>query len=302
MQSPAPSDLKHGASLPSRAGLGLKTQYLSHVVETLPEIGFFEIHAENYMVEGGPFHHYLSIIRSHYPLSIHGVALSIGGEEPLDISHLNALRRLLDRYQPEMFSEHLAWSSHGGVYLNDLLPLSYTATTMQLVCDHIDQAQNHLRRKMLLENPATYLEFAESTFDEAEFIAEVVRRTGCGLLLDINNLYVSSINHNRDPFAYIHRLPVKQVGEIHLAGFHAESDLDGAPLLVDHHGTSVAHSVWDLYDHALRHTGPVATLIERDNNLPDFNILAAEAWIADLHLRNVRGGASHRPCRREHTS
>lgn len=277
-----------GTALPLRAGVGLKTMHFMHILETLPDVGFFEIHAENYMVEGGPFHHYLERIRNHYPLSIHGVALSIGSKDPLNTSHLDALRRLLDRYQPESFSEHLAWSSHGDGFLNDLLPLPYTTKTLQRVCDHIDQTQHHLNRRMLLENPATYVEFVNSSMDEAAFISEVIRRTGCGLLLDVNNAYVSCINHGRDPQAYIHALPLEHLGEIHLAGFDTQADTTGAPLLIDHHGAPVAHAVWDLYDFALKLTGPAATLIERDNNVPTFNLLAAEAWIADVHLSMIR--------------
>lgn len=274
--------------LPIRAGVGLKTMHFLHILETLPDVGFFEIHAENYMVEGGPFHYYLERIRNHYPLSIHGVALSIGGMESLSISHLNALRQLLDRYQPESFSEHLAWSSHGDVFLNDLLPLPYTTETLQRVCEHIDQTQHHLNRKMLLENPATYVEFVDSSMDEATFISEIIRRTGCGLLLDVNNAYVSCINHGRDPHTYINSLPLKHLGEIHLAGFDTQADTTGAPLLIDHHGAPVAHAVWDLYDFTLNLTGPAATLIERDNNVPSFNMLSAEAGIADVHLRTIR--------------
>lgn len=281
-----------GASLPLRAGIGLKTIHFSQIMETLPDVGFFEIHAENYMVDGGPYHHYLTRIREHYPLSVHGVALSIGGEDPLDLSHLNAIRRLLDRYQPESFSEHLAWSSHNDVFLNDLLPLPYTSKTLQQVCDHIDQTQHHLKRRMLLENPATYVEFIESSMSEAEFIDEVVNRTGCGLLLDINNVYVSSINHGRDPHTYIKALPLNQVGEIHLAGYHTQADSNGALLLIDHHGAPISNAVWELYDFTLRLTGKVATLIERDNNVPTLHMLATEALIADVHLRNARGDES----------
>lgn len=204
-------------ALPARSGLGLKPEHFRTILDTTPDLGFFEIHAENYMVDGGPFHHHLSQIRSRYPLSIHGVGLSIGGESPLDEAHLDRLAALLQRYEPQSFSEHLAWSSHGDVFLNDLLPVPYCAETLTRVCDHIDRVQERLGRRMLLENPATYVEFAASTMSEGEFIGEIVRRTGCGLLLDVNNVYVSCVNHGRDPCAAIDALPLAATGEIHLA-------------------------------------------------------------------------------------
>ena len=271
-------------ALPARAGLGLKPEHFRHIVETWPDLGFFEIHAENYMVDGGPFHHYLTRIRERYPLSIHGVGLSIGGESPLDADHLDRLAALIDRYAPQSFSEHLAWASHGGVFLNDLLPLPYHGRTLQRVCDHIDQVQARLKRRMLLENPATYVEFAASSMAETDFIAEVLRRTGCGLLLDVNNVYVSCTNHHRDPFATLGALPLHEVGEIHLAGFARERDAHGDPLLIDSHGAPVARAVWDLYQYALDRVGPVATLIERDNDIPPFEVLLAEARQAERLL------------------
>jgi len=274
-------------TLPLRAGVGLKSGHFQDVLDTQPNVGFFEVHAENFMVAGGPFHHYLSRIRENYPLSIHGVALSIGADAPLDIAHLNALKHLLDRYQPESFSEHLAWSTHGETYLNDLLPLAYTEGTLQRVCEHIDQVQTHLGRRMLLENPATYVEFAASTLDETSFITEVVRRTGCGLLLDVSNVYVSSVNHHRDPQATLRALPLTQVGEIHLAGFVEQVDGAGDRLLIDSHGSPVAKAVWDLYAFTLGLTGPVATLLERDNDVPPLPVLVAEAAIADGLLAKV---------------
>jgi hypothetical protein len=239
------------------------------------------------MVPGGPFHHYLSLIRERYPLSIHGVALSIGAGSPLDVGHLDALAGLLDRYQPQSFSEHLAWSTHGDTYLNDLLPLPYNASTLQRVCQHIDQVQSHLKRRMLLENPATYVEFADSTRDEASFLTEVVRRTGCGLLLDVNNVHVCSVNHHRDARAYVRALPLDQVGEIHLAGFASQQDSVGAALLIDSHDAPVAQAVWDLYAYTLSLTGPVATLLERDGDVPDLPILLAEANLAEQRLKAV---------------
>lgn len=290
--APAPAP-----TLPARAGVGLKPEHFQEILANRPDIGFFEVHAENYMVPGGPFHHYLTAIRERYALSIHGVGLSIGADAPLDMDHLDALAALLARYQPQSFSEHLAWSTHSDVFLNDLLPLPYNTATLQRVCDHIDQVQSNLGRRMLLENPATYVEFAASTWDEAAFLSEVLRRTGCGLLLDVNNVYVSSINHQRDAHAVIRALPLAQVGEIHLAGFAQAQDGNGDLLLIDSHGAPVAQAVWDLYAFTLGLTGPVATLLERDNDIPAWPVLLAEAGVAERQLRALRPrheGSTHK--------
>ena len=273
--------------LPPRVGLGLKNEHFIEVLETSPDIGFFEVHAENYMVAGGPFHHYLGLIRERYPLSLHGVGLSIGGEGPLNREHLARLAKLIERYQPHSFSEHLAWSSHGPVFLNDLLPLAYDVATLNRVCEHVDHVQSALKRPMLLENPSTYLQFQRSTLDETDFISEIIRRTGCGLLLDVNNAYVSCINHQRDPQAYIDALPLQAVGEIHLAGFAEDTDSLGDRLLIDDHGAPIDNAVWQLYEQVLARTGPVATLIERDHQVPALNRLMAEAQQAQWHLSQV---------------
>lgn len=274
--------------LPPRAGLGLKAEHFMDVLQSLPDLGFFEVHAENYMGAGGPYHHYLGLISEHYPLSIHGVGLSIGGEGPLNDEHLQRLKTLLARYRPQMFSEHLAWSSHGSFFLNDLLPLRYDQATLTRVCTHIDQVQDILQRQILLENPATYIEFDEADFDEASFIHQVIDRSGCGLLLDVNNAYVSCINHARDPLAYIDALPLKAVGELHLAGFAEDCDLAGQRLLIDNHGAPVDPAVWRLYQQVLERIGPMATLIERDNQLPLLTDLIEEARHADRCLLRAR--------------
>jgi uncharacterized protein (UPF0276 family) len=271
--------------LPTAAGIGLKPEHFREILETRPDIGFFEVHAENYMVAGGPFHHYLGLIRERYPLSIHGVGLSIGGGEDLDAAHLDRLARLLDRYQPAVFSEHLAWSSHGGTYFSDLLPAPYNTQTLQRVCVHVDQVQSRLKRRLLLENPSTYVEFASSTLGEGDFLAEIVRRTGCGLLLDVNNVHVSCVNHGRDPLAALRSMPIAAVGQIHLAGFAEEVDADGGTLLIDSHGAPVAAAVWALFDAALELTGPQPTLLERDNNIPPLPVLLAEAGLAAQRLQ-----------------
>lgn len=264
-------------------GVGFKPAHLTDILSGTsggPGLGFFEVHAENYMVAGGPFLAHLDALRRDHALSIHGVGLSIGGEEPLDQAHLQRLRTLLDRFEPPWFSEHLAWSSHGGEYFNDLLPLPYHPRTLSRVCDHIDELQHGLRRRVLLENPSSYVAYEASTFSEAEFLAEVVRRTGCGLLLDVNNAYVSATNHGGDALAFIHALPAQAVCEIHLAGHARDQDAAGAPLLIDDHGSPVDTAVWALYRQAIARLGPVPTLIERDNDLPAFSVLRAEALTA----------------------
>jgi len=273
--------VRTGAGLPARAGMGLKPEHFRDVLETRPDIGFFEVHAENYMVDGGPFHHFLGRIRELYPLSLHGVGLSIGAEGPLDEAHLDRLDVLIRRYHPASFSEHLAWSSHGEVFLNDLLPVPYDRATLDRVCDHVDRVQDRLQRQMLLENPSTYLEFEASTMDEAAFLSEVIRRTGCGLLLDVNNVHVSCTNHSRDALAYISSLPLDAVGEIHLAGFASDRDAAGAPLLIDSHGSPVDEAVWGLYAAVLARTGQTPTLLERDNDVPSLATLLAEARRAE---------------------
>ncbi|GAC1339426.1 MAG: DUF692 domain-containing protein [Beijerinckiaceae bacterium] len=267
--------------IPPRGGVGLKPEHYRTIVETRPDIGFFEVHAENYMGAGGPPHRYLSAIRANYPLSLHGVGLSIGADRPLDRDHLQRLKQLIDRYAPSLFSEHLAWSSHDAGFLNDLLPVPYTAETLARVCEHIDQTQGFLGRQMLLENPSTYLTFTESTYSEIEFMAEVVLRTGCGLLLDVNNVYVASTNQQWDPITYIDAYPLGYVQEIHLAGHTREADDKGRPLLIDTHNCPVDEIVWDLFAHAVRRIGPVPTLIEWDAGVPPWPTLQQEAERAE---------------------
>jgi uncharacterized protein (UPF0276 family) len=275
-------------SMPARAGVGLKPQHYREILETEPDIGWFEIHAENYMGEGGPPHAYLTAVRERYPLSLHGVGLSIGGSGPLDKGHLTHLRALIDRYQPSLFSEHLAWSSHDTVYLNDLLPLPYTEDTLATVCGHIDEVQEALSRQMLLENPSTYVAFAETDMTEVEFLREVVRRTGCGLLLDVNNVFVQAANHGFDAAAYIDSFPVEHVGEIHLGGHDEDADDDRSALLIDDHGREVSDLVWALYAQTLSRTRPKPTLIEWDNDVPDWPVLFAEAKRADAVIAERR--------------
>jgi uncharacterized protein (UPF0276 family) len=275
-------------TLPARPGLGLKPQHYAQIIADAPDLGFFEVHAENYMGDGGPPHRYLSAIRERYPLSLHGVGLSIGGEGPLDGDHLARLRRLVDRYRPESFSEHLAWSSHDEGYLNDLLPLPYTPATLDRVVAHVDQVQQALGCRMLLENPSTYVLFAESSIEEVDFLDAIAERTGCGLLLDVNNVMVSAVNHRLDPIAYIDRFPVERVGEIHLAGYDETTDDAGERLLIDAHGSRVRPDVFALYQHTILRTGPMPTLIEWDNDVPTFDVLMDEARLVDAVLADAR--------------
>jgi hypothetical protein len=229
------------------------------------------------MGAGGPPHAQLGALRAGYALSVHGVGLSIGSMQPLDKDHLARLRTLCGRYAPESFSEHLAWSSHDGTYLNDLLPLPYTPQTLARVAEHIDQVQTTLGRQMLLENPSTYIGFSESDIPEVDFIAELSKRTGCGLLLDINNVFVSARNHATEPSAYLDSFPLDRVKEIHLGGHDEEIDDAGAPLLIDSHGSPIVDGVWMLYARVIARTGALPTLIEWDNDVPDWPALLAEA-------------------------
>jgi uncharacterized protein (UPF0276 family) len=243
------------------------------------------------MGAGGPPHAQLTALRERYALSVHGVGLSIGSMQALDRAHLLRLRTLCDRYAPASFSEHLAWSSHDGVYFNDLLPLPYTEATLGQVADHVDEVQTVLGRQMLLENPSTYLSFAESTIPEVDFLAELSRRTGCGLLLDINNVFVSATNHGTPPLAYLDRFPLDRVREIHLGGHDEDTDDAGAPLLIDSHRLPVAGEVWTLYRQVIARTGAIPTLIEWDNDVPDWPTLRAEA-IAAQHILSGASRAS----------
>ena len=268
-------------NLPPRAGVGFKPVHFRDILAAAQPIGFFEVHAENYMGAGGPPHAQLGALRERYALSVHGVGLSIGSTAPLDREHLARLKTLWARYQPQSFSEHLAWSSHGGVYFNDLLPLPYTPQTLVRVAEHIDEVQTALGRIMLLENPSSYLRLAESVIPEVDFLAELARRTGCGLLLDVNNVFVSATNNGTDPRSYLDAFPLDRVKEIHLGGHARETDDAGRALLIDAHGSPVADEVWTLYAGVVARTGPVATLIEWDNDVPDWATLVAQVVAAE---------------------
>ncbi|MEM6905593.1 MAG: DUF692 domain-containing protein [Pseudomonadota bacterium] len=274
-------------SLPAIAGLPFKHSHFPEIVAAGGGTGWFEVHAENYMGYGGPPHRMLEEVRSLRPLSIHGVGLSIGGEGRLDRHHLARLRRLIDRFQPASFSEHLAWSTHEGVYFNDLLPLPYNAETVARVASHIDETQEALGRRMLLENPSSYTEMTGSTMAEIDFLTEIARRTGCGLLLDVNNVYISANNQGFAPDTYLAAFPVHLVGEVHLAGHATEIEANGGRLLIDSHDRRVDEAVWSLFEQLLGMTGPLPTLVEWDSDIPEFTVLQDEAAIADRALSRV---------------
>ncbi|ADZ69280.1 DUF692 domain-containing protein [Polymorphum gilvum] len=287
---PSHRSARTATAVPRRAGVGLKPDHCAEILATRPDIGFFEVHAENYMGDGGAPHRTLEAIRRDYPLSLHGVGLSIGGEDPLDTNHLSRLKRLVERYEPGLFSEHLAWSSHDTVCYNDLLPVPYDALTLGRVAEHVDQVQERLGRPMLLENPSTYVAFERSTMSELEFLSELVRRTGCGLLLDVNNAYVSAINHGRSPEVYLAAFPLAAVGEIHLGGHAPDADDEGRPLLIDAHDRAVDAQVWRLFADTVARSGPLPTLIEWDNDVPSWPVLKGQAEEADRILADLGPG------------
>ena len=273
--------------LPVAPGVGYKPQHFDDILSDSGPVQWLEIHAENYMGDGGRPLAQLRHLAERFAISVHGVGLSIGGEVDLDAEHLARLKHLLDWLKPASFSEHLAWSTHDAHFLNDLLPLPYTAATLARVCGHIDQVQDTVGRRMLLENPSTYLAFAESDMAEVDFLAEIARRTGCGLLLDVNNVFVSATNQQTEPLSYIDAFPLSQVGEIHLGGHDEDADETGAPLLIDSHGKAVVDPVWALYTHTVRAGGAKPTLIEWDNDVPDWSVLSAEAQRAAQVLVGV---------------
>ncbi|PSO23862.1 DUF692 domain-containing protein [Bradyrhizobium sp. MOS002] len=280
--------LRYSAPIGGVAGTSFKPEHLQAILGAKQQRGFFEVHAENYMGAGGPPHRALEAIRRDHPLSLHGVCMSIGGPQPLDKAHLARFRELVARYQPALVSEHLAWSTHETSFFNDLLPLPYTAATLRNVCDHIDQVQDAIRRPLLLENPSTYVAFRESSMSETEFIRAVAERTGCGLLLDINNVFVSATNHGYSALDYLADFPLARVGEIHLAGHAEQADDEGDLLLIDSHDGPVADAVWKLYEIVVQRRGPVPTLIEWDSKIPDWPVLRAEAAAAQAILDRCR--------------
>ncbi|HKK86964.1 MAG TPA: DUF692 domain-containing protein [Roseovarius sp.] len=273
--------------LPPAPGVGYKPQHFKDILDDARPVEWLEVHAENYMGEGGRPLAQLRHLAERFAISVHGVGLSIGGDGRLDPEHLARLKHLCGWLNPASFSEHLAWSTHDSHFLNDLLPLPYTAETLQRVADHIDEVQETVGRQMLLENPSSYLAFEESTYAETDFLSEVTRRTGCGLLLDVNNVFVSCTNLQLEPCAYIDAFPIDKVGEIHLGGHDEDEDDHGAPLLIDSHGRETADPVWSLLDHVLELSGPKPLLIEWDANIPAWSELATEAERAAKALERV---------------
>ena len=273
--------------IPAKAGIGLRFQHHRAVIEGKPPVGWFEVHTENYMGGGTPLGD-LDAIRCDYPISLHGVGLSLGTAEGLDPAHLARIRRVADRVAPVLVSEHLSWSISGGVYLADLLALPMTEEALATVCRNVDQTQGYLRRPILVENPSSYLRFRHSTIPECEFLAAVAARTGCGILCDVNNIYVSAANHGWDAAEYLAALPASAIGEIHLSG-HSVRELEGGRMLrVDDHGSRVIPEVWQLYSEALARFGPVPTLIEWDTKLPPLETLLDEAARAQALLDHER--------------
>jgi len=287
----APKVRAEGSSIPASAGVGLRFQHHQAVVDTRPDVAWLEVHTENYMGGGTPLA-YLDAIRRDYPLSLHGIGLSLGSADGLESAHLQRVRRVVERFEPGLVSEHLSWSIADGLYLGDLLPLPLTEEALEVVCQHIDQIQACLQRRILIENPSTYLRFKHSTIPEWEFLAAVAERTGCGILCDVNNIYVSASNHGWDAAAYLAALPANAIGEIHLAGHSVRQLGDRRVLRIDDHGSRVAPAVWALYAEALAHFGPVPTLIEWDTDVPPLDVLLDEAAQAAIYLRPLQKEAN----------
>lgn len=280
-----PDTFQNTQIVPARAGVGYKPVHLDGILAEPDAIGWLEIHAENYMGDGGPQIGQLRYLRERYPISCHGVGLSIGSEGPLDKDHLARLKKLVDWLQPGLFSEHLAWSTHDIGFMNDLLPVPYNEDSLAKVVEHIDQVQSIIGRKMLLENPSSYLAFTQSTMSEIEFLTEIVKRTGCGLLLDVNNVYISATNQQTSAEEYLAAYPIEHIGEVHLGGHDAQTDDAGDPLLIDSHNNPVVDPVWTLYEGLIERTGQLPTLIEWDNDIPEWSVLANEARLADAILQ-----------------
>ena len=261
------------------AGIGLRQPHHADVLAAKPQVGFMEIHAENFMC-GGAQIRFLELVRKQWPISVHGVGLGLGGAHDLDGNHLDRLAALVDRIDPLMVSEHVAWCGGPGQFMNDLLPPLYTEAALDILVRHIDQVQSRLKRRILIENPSTYFEYVASDMPEGAYLAEAARRSGCGLLLDVNNLYVNQRNHGADPLAIMDALPAAAVKEIHIAGHHV-AELGDATLLIDNHGAPVSDAVWRLYAAAITRFPVAVTLVEWDSDIPPLDVLVAEAHGAD---------------------
>jgi len=269
--------------VPVSAGVGLRSQHYSDVLETKPKVGWFEVHSENYFGKGGAPLHFLEKIREDYPISLHGVGMSLGSVDDLDVQHLAMLKGLMTRIEPGLVSEHLSWSSFNGEFFNDLAPMPYTKASLIYLTDRISQVQEILGTWILVENPSSYLEYEQSTYLEQDFLNELAKRTGCGILLDVNNVYVSCQNHGWDAQAYLQGIAPDRVGEIHLAG-HTINQMGGRQILIDTHNKPVCGLVWELYQTALHLLGAKPTLIEWDTDIPAFSVLKSEADCANAYL------------------
>lgn len=268
------------------AGAGLKGSHAQQILEGAVAADWFEVHAENYMVDGGPRLDFLGKVRSKFDLSVHGVAASLGGERPPCTEHLQRLKAVVDRFEPFLVSEHLAWSTHAGVFYNDLLPVSYDSATLRRVASHVDILQETLGRQVLIENPSTYVRFGGQDHSEAGFLAELVRRTGCGLLLDVNNIFVSAANGDFDAASSLNTYPLHAVQQIHVAG-HVQDEAREGTLLIDSHNRPVDDAVWALLDQALAITGPLPVLVEWDDPVPAWEVLEREVQRARVALDNL---------------
>lgn len=287
-QQPTLADHGEGISpVPARAGIGLKPQHFTGILDTKAEIGWFEVHPENYLVAGGPLHHYLTRIRADYPLSFHSVGMSLGSATGPDPLYIHRLRALCERYQPALVSDHLSWSRWEHACLNDLLPLPYTQANLQLMLANVDRVQNILGRSIAIENPSTYLTLPASDMNESDFLVELARCSGASILLDINNIHVSASNHGWSATEYLERIPAPLVSELHLAGHKVEHTESGT-LLIDDHGSRVCPEVWALYACAVERFGPRPTLIEWDTNVPALDVLLQEAAKADLLMLSAK--------------
>lgn len=293
MEARSPLRVSRPGPIPARAGIGLRAPHHAQILRGARDVAWLEAHSENYFAAGGALPRILDSIRDRHPLSLHGVGLSLGSVDPLDRAHLAQLRRLIDRYEPALVSEHLSWSSIDGRFTNDLLPLPYTEEALRHVAQRVGEVQDALGRRILIENVSSYVTFDSSTLSEWDFVATLVREAGCELLLDVNNVYVSAMNHGFDTRAYLDALPVGAVGEIHLAG-HSVERWGGREIRIDTHGAPVCDAVWNLYACAVQRFGAVPTLIEWDTDIPALDVLLAEARRADeIALRAMSHHEDH---------
>ena len=273
--------------IPAKAGIGLRSKHYQEIIHNKPAISWLEGHSENFFADGGMNRYVLEQIRPHYPISFHGVGLSLGSAQEPVAAHLSKLKQLVDVFEPALVSEHVSWSNAGEKVMNDLLPLPYTSEAVSILSRNIIITQEALGRQILIENPSSYLQFNHNEMEEYEFIAEVVKQSGCGILLDVNNIYVTHKNHGIDPIVYLEHLPLDQVQEIHLAG-HAVTMIEGKSVLIDHHGAHVIEPVWELFRETIKRTGVKPTLIEWDTDIPSLEVLIAEASKAQLVLDSLQ--------------